>query len=81
MMEHWLEQLGHKPFGQLHYHGRPILITENDHPLRLANGDLGICVSTRHYDADGDTDTAERFVVIFGIRTQFEQFPLGAAPT
>ena len=26
MMEHWLEQQG-KPFGQLHYHGRPILIT------------------------------------------------------
>ena len=80
MMEHWLEQLGHKPFGQLHYHGRPILITENDHPLRLANGDLGICVSTRHYDADGDTDTAERFVVIFRDQDSVRTVPTSALP-
>ena len=80
MMEHWLEQLGRKPFGQMHYHGRPILITENDHPLRLANGDLGICVSTRHYDADGDTDTAERFIVIFRDKDSVRTVPTSALP-
>ena len=80
MMEHWLEQLGRKPFGQMHYHGRPILITENDHPLRLANGDLGICVSTRHYDADGDNDTAERFVVIFRDQDSVRTVPTSALP-
>ena len=80
MMEHWLEQLGRKPFGQLHYHGRPILITENDHPLRLSNGDLGICVSTRHYDAGADTDTTERFVVIFRDKDSVRTVPTSALP-
>ena len=78
MMEHWLEQLGRKSFGQLHYHGRPILVTENDHHLRLANGDLGICVSTHRYKAD--TETAERFVVIFRDKDSVRAVPTSALP-
>ena len=80
MMERWLEQLGRKSFGQPHYHGRPILITENDHSLRLANGDLGICVSTRHYEAGFDTDTEERFVVIFRDKDSVRTVPTSALP-
>ena len=34
--------------GRLHYHGRPVLVTENDYTLRLMNGDIGLIVS------DGD---------------------------
>ena len=78
MMEHWLEQLGRKSFGQLHYHGRPILVTENDHHLRLANGDLGICVSTHRYKADAET--AERFVVIFRDKDSVRAVPTSALP-
>ena len=78
MMEHWLEQLGRKSFGQLHYHGRPILVTENDHHLRLANGDLGVCVSTHRYKAD--TETAERFVVIFRDKDSVRAVPTSALP-
>lgn len=32
-----------------HFHGQPILITENHYPQRLFNGDIGIC----HRDANG----------------------------
>ena len=78
MMEHWLEQLGRKSFGQLHYHGRPILVTENDHHLRLANGDLGICVSTHRHKADAET--AERFVVIFRDKDSVRAVPTSALP-
>ena len=78
IMEHWLEQLGRKSFGQLHYHGRPILVTENDHHLRLANGDLGICVSTHRYKADAET--AERFVVIFRDKDSVRAVPTSALP-
>ena len=78
MMEHWLEQLGRKSFGQLHYHGRPILVTENDHHLRLANGDLGIFVSTHHYKAN--TETAERFLVIFRDKDSVRAVPTSALP-
>ena len=78
MMEHWLEQLGRKSFGQLHYHGRPILVTENDHHLRLANGDLGICVSTHRYKADAET--AERFVAIFRDKDSVRAVPTSALP-
>ena len=80
MMERWLEQLGRKSFGQLHYHGRPILITENDHSLRLANGDLGICVSTRHYEAGADPEAEERFVVIFRDKDSVRTVPTSALP-
>ncbi len=31
--------------GRLHYHGRPVLVTENDYTLRLMNGDIGLIVS------------------------------------
>jgi exodeoxyribonuclease V alpha subunit len=34
-----------KPVG-VHYHGRPILITRNDSPLHLYNGDVGIILKT-----------------------------------
>jgi exodeoxyribonuclease V alpha subunit len=34
--------------GRLHYHGRPVLVTENDYTLSLMNGDIGLIVS------DGD---------------------------
>ncbi len=34
--------------GRLHYHGRPVLVTENDYTLRLMNGDIGLIVG------DGD---------------------------
>ncbi len=34
--------------GRLHYHGRPVLVTENDYTLKLMNGDIGLIVS------DGD---------------------------
>ncbi|MCL9782224.1 exodeoxyribonuclease V subunit alpha [Vibrio sp. S4M6] len=30
--------------GELWYHGRPIMVTRNDHGLGLYNGDIGICI-------------------------------------
>ena len=30
--------------GELWYHGRPVMVTRNDHNLGLYNGDIGICV-------------------------------------
>ncbi|XOV88173.1 MAG: exodeoxyribonuclease V subunit alpha [Pseudomonadota bacterium] len=34
-----------------YYHGRPLLVTNNDYRLRLFNGDVGICIR----QADGET--------------------------
>jgi len=31
--------------GGLHYHGRPVLITQNDYTMRLFNGDIGIIIN------------------------------------
>ncbi len=50
--------------GERYYHGRPILITRNDYNLRLANGDVGLCLR-RTADAEPivvfrDTGNTER---------------------
>ena len=29
---------------ELWYHGRPVMVTRNDHALGLYNGDIGICI-------------------------------------
>jgi exodeoxyribonuclease V alpha subunit len=41
-MEAWLAEAGHRTAGW--YAGRPLLITANDYPNRLFNGDLGVVV-------------------------------------
>ncbi|MFC3022305.1 exodeoxyribonuclease V subunit alpha [Vibrio zhugei] len=33
---------------ELWYHGRPIMVTSNDHSLGLYNGDVGICLRDEH---------------------------------
>jgi exodeoxyribonuclease V alpha subunit len=48
LVEEILRNVGLIEPGRLHYHGRPVLITENDYTLRLMNGDTGLIVS------DGD---------------------------
>ena len=44
-METHLEAQGLKASEQSFYHGRPIIITQNDYNLGLFNGDIGICVN------------------------------------
>jgi exodeoxyribonuclease V alpha subunit len=44
-VEEILRNAGLMESGRLHYHGRPVLITENDYTLRLMNGDIGLIVS------------------------------------
>ncbi|MGO2319737.1 MAG: exodeoxyribonuclease V subunit alpha [Vibrio toranzoniae] len=47
---------------ELWYHGRPVMVTRNDHGLGLYNGDIGICMlesDSRH------SDTAPRLKVYF----------------
>lgn len=44
LMESWLAEAGHRSSGW--YVGRPLLVTENDYPNRLFNGDLGVVVRT-----------------------------------
>ena len=39
-----LEARGLKQTGENFYVGRPVLVTRNDYPLNLYNGDIGICV-------------------------------------
>jgi exodeoxyribonuclease V alpha subunit len=41
VVEQALRQAGHRLDG-VHYHGRPVLVTANDHDNRLYNGDLGV---------------------------------------
>ena len=33
-----------KPHDEVWYHGRPVMVTQNDHGLGLYNGDIGICM-------------------------------------
>ncbi|MGF1719882.1 exodeoxyribonuclease V subunit alpha [Vibrio kyushuensis] len=33
-----------RPQDELWYHGRPVMVTQNDHGLGLYNGDIGICM-------------------------------------
>jgi exodeoxyribonuclease V alpha subunit len=47
-VEETLQGVGLIEPGRLHYHGRPVLVTENDYTLRLMNGDIGLIVN------DGD---------------------------
>ncbi len=35
-----------KDSDEIWYHGRPVMVTRNDHALGLYNGDIGICIST-----------------------------------
>ena len=44
-IETHLEAQGLKASEQSFYHGRPIIITQNDYNLGLFNGDIGICVN------------------------------------
>lgn len=37
---------------EIWYHGRPVMVTRNDHALGLYNGDIGICIRT---DVDGES--------------------------
>ncbi len=47
-IEAWLaEELDPLAVGGRWYAGRPLLVTENDHALRLYNGDTGVVVATR----------------------------------
>ena len=42
-----LEERGLKESGNAFYHGRPIIITENDYRLGLFNGDTGLCLEDK----------------------------------
>jgi exodeoxyribonuclease V alpha subunit len=44
-MESYLEEKGLKASDQSFYHGRPLIIMQNDYNLGLFNGDIGICVN------------------------------------
>lgn len=47
---------------ELWYHGRPVMVTRNDHGLGLYNGDIGICM----LESDSShSDTAPRLKVYF----------------
>ena len=46
-IEWLLEEKGLKESGNAFYHGRPIIITENDYRLGLFNGDTGICLEDK----------------------------------
>lgn len=35
---------------ELWYHGRPVMVTRNDHSLGLYNGDIGLCILDRSED-------------------------------
>ncbi len=48
MVEEILHDAGLLEPGGLHYHGRPVLVTENDYTMRLFNGDIGLIL----YDED-----------------------------
>ncbi len=43
------QRRGQRPASGRHFHGRPIIVTENNYPQRLFNGDIGIC----HRDDNG----------------------------
>ncbi|MDA9557688.1 exodeoxyribonuclease V subunit alpha [Vibrio sp.] len=44
-IERMLSRQGHiKTSGEMWYHGRPIMVTQNDHALGIYNGDVGICI-------------------------------------
>lgn len=45
MAEDILHDAGLLEPGGLHYHGRPVLITQNDYTMRLFNGDIGLIIN------------------------------------
>ena len=45
LAEDILHEAGLLEPGGLHYHGRPVLITQNDYTMRLFNGDIGIIIN------------------------------------
>ena len=56
-VERFLRADGIAPVRGRFYHGKPLIITENDHPLRLYNGDTGVVCRTgnelRAFFSDG----------------------------
>ena len=61
-IESLLEERGLKESGNDFYHGRPIIITENDYRLGLFNGDTGFCLE--------DKATGNFFVKFDGLKTK-----------
>ena len=61
---------------ELWYRGKPVMVVENDYPLRLFNGDLGICWPTE--------DDDERLEVVFpdpeGGEGSLRRLPLAKLP-
>lgn len=79
LVEALLESEGLKRRGESHYHGQPILITENDHQQRLANGDLGICIDMQRVHLE-DNPYTERFQVAFRERGALRYLPITLLP-
>lgn len=52
---------------ELWYHGRPVMVTRNDHGLGLYNGDIGICMLEADASSSSSTDdnSAPRLKVYF----------------
>ena len=67
-IESLLEERGLKESGNDFYHGRPIIITENDYRLGLFNGDTGYCLE--------DKATGNFFVKFAGLENKVAEMQL-----
>ena len=67
-IESLLEERGLKEPGNDFYHGRPIIITENDYRLGLFNGDTGFCLE--------DKATGNFFVKFDGLENKVAEMQL-----